>query len=104
MPPERAIWLLALLPIWILVAKLGGLYDADHLAMRHLTVDEAPTIVACGVIGTCAIGLLGGLTPAGTLTLGELAAGVRGRDRAGPRRCALRREGRGAQAHRASRF
>ena len=72
-PPERAIWLLALLPVWILVAKLAGLYDADHLAIRHLTVDEAPTIVACGVIGTCAIGLLGGLTPAGTLTLGELA-------------------------------
>ena len=30
-----------LLPVWILVAKLAGLYDADHRAMRHLTVDEA---------------------------------------------------------------
>ena len=64
-PPERAIWLLALLPVWILVAKLAGLYDADHRAMRHLTVDEAPAIVAWGVIGTVIVGLLGELTPAG---------------------------------------
>ena len=50
-PTEQAIWLLAFLPVWILVAKLAGLYDADHRAMRHLTVDEAPAIVAWGVIG-----------------------------------------------------
>jgi lipopolysaccharide/colanic/teichoic acid biosynthesis glycosyltransferase len=72
-PPERAIWLLAFLPVWILLAKLGGLYDADHRAMRHLTVDEAPAIVAWGVVGTAAVSLLGGLTPAGTLDTGELA-------------------------------
>jgi exopolysaccharide biosynthesis polyprenyl glycosylphosphotransferase len=71
--PERAIWLLALLPVWILVAKLAGLYDADHRAMRHLTVDEAPAIVAWGAIGTVALGLLGELTPAGALDTGELA-------------------------------
>ena len=77
-PPERAIWLLALLPVWLLLAKLAGLYDADHLAIRHLTVDEAPAIVASGLIGTAAIGLLGGLTPAGTMDTHELAivAGV----------------------------
>ena len=48
LPPERAIWLLAFLPVWILVAKLAGLYDADHRALRHLTVDEAPAIVRLG--------------------------------------------------------
>ena len=72
-PPEEAIWLLALLPVWILVAKLAGLYDADHRAMRHLTVDEAPAIVAWGVLGAAAVGLLGGLTPAGALDLGQVA-------------------------------
>ncbi len=72
-PPERAIWLLAFLPVWILLAKLAGLYDADHRAMRHLTVDEAPAIVAWGVVGTVTASLLGGLTPAGTLDTGELA-------------------------------
>jgi exopolysaccharide biosynthesis polyprenyl glycosylphosphotransferase len=36
----------ALSPIWILSAKLLGLYDRDHRALRHLTVDELPTIAA----------------------------------------------------------
>src|SRR4051794_39930618 len=30
LPAERAIWALAFLPVWILVAKVAGLYDADH--------------------------------------------------------------------------
>src|SRR2546423_785506 len=73
LPSERAIWILAFLPVWILVAKLAGLYDADHREMRHLTVDEAPTIIAWGVIGAAAASLLGELTPAGSLSTGELA-------------------------------
>src|SRR5262245_3744945 len=71
-PPERAIWLLAFLPVWILVAKLAGLYDRDHRALRHLTVDEAPVIAAWGVIGAAVGGLLGGITPAGEMDLSEL--------------------------------
>jgi lipopolysaccharide/colanic/teichoic acid biosynthesis glycosyltransferase len=74
LPPARAIWILAFLPVWLLIAKLAGLYDADHRAMRHLTVDEAPAIVGWGMIGAVAVGLLGGLTPAGALDIGELAA------------------------------
>jgi hypothetical protein len=73
LPPERAIWVLAFLPVWILVAKLAGLYDADHRSMRHLTVDEAPAIVAWGMVGAVVAGLLGGLTPAGIMDTGELA-------------------------------
>ena len=76
LPPERAIWMLAFLPVWILIAKLAGLYDADHRAMRHLTVDEAPAICAWAVIGMVAVSLLGGLTPAGSLTTSELAIGT----------------------------
>ena len=64
--------MLAFLPVWILVAKLAGLYDADHRAMRHLTVDEAPAIFAWGVVGAVAASLLGGLTPAGSLDTAEL--------------------------------
>ena len=77
-PPERAIWVLAFLPVWIMVAKLAGLYDADHRTMRHLTVDEAPVIAAWGATGTVTVGLLAELTPAGALDTGELAmvAGV----------------------------
>ena len=57
----------------MLVAKLAGLYDADHRAMRHLTVDEAPAICAWGVVGTVAVSLLGELTPAGALDTKDLA-------------------------------
>ena len=64
--------MLAFLPVWILIAKLAGLYDADHRSMRHLTVDESPSIFAWGLIGAVAAGLLGGLTPAGTMTTVQL--------------------------------
>jgi lipopolysaccharide/colanic/teichoic acid biosynthesis glycosyltransferase len=73
LPPERAIWLVAFLPIWILIAKLAGLYDADHRSMRHLTVDEAPAIAAWGVAGAVVVSLLGELTPAGDLSTHDLA-------------------------------
>src|SRR4051794_18729804 len=73
LPPQRAIWILAFLPVWILVAKLAGLYDADHREMRHLTVDEAPGIVAWGVVGAAIASLLGELTSAGSLSTAELA-------------------------------
>ena len=74
LPPERAIWTLAFLPVWILVAKVAGLYDADHRAMRHLTVDEAPAILAWSVVAVALVALLVQLTPADAPDLGELAA------------------------------
>jgi exopolysaccharide biosynthesis polyprenyl glycosylphosphotransferase len=77
-PPERAIWLLAFLPVWVLIAKLAGLYDRDHRVLRHLTVDEAPAIAAWGLIGAVTASLLGELTPAEGMSTGELtlAAGI----------------------------
>jgi len=76
LPPERAIWVLAFLPAWVLIAKLAGLYDHDHRKLRHLTVDEAPAIAAWGVIGMVMVDLVGGLIPAGGLSTGELALGT----------------------------
>jgi lipopolysaccharide/colanic/teichoic acid biosynthesis glycosyltransferase len=73
LPPERAIWTLAFLPVWILIAKLAGLYDADHRAMRHLTVDEAPAIIGWSVVAVAVVALLVQLTPADPPDLGELA-------------------------------
>ena len=46
-------WAFATIPLWILAAKLWGLYDRDHRALRHLTIDEFPSLagwVASGVI------------------------------------------------------
>jgi lipopolysaccharide/colanic/teichoic acid biosynthesis glycosyltransferase len=76
LPPERAIWVLAFLPAWVLLAKLAGLYDHDHRSLRHLTVDEAPAIAAWGVVGMVMVDLLGELTPAGGLSTAELAVGA----------------------------
>jgi exopolysaccharide biosynthesis polyprenyl glycosylphosphotransferase len=41
---ETALWIVALLPVWLLLAKLLGLYDQDHRRIRHQTVDEIPGI------------------------------------------------------------
>jgi exopolysaccharide biosynthesis polyprenyl glycosylphosphotransferase len=37
-------WLAALAPLWILLAKVKGLYDADHAPVRHQTIDELPRL------------------------------------------------------------
>ena len=39
-------------PLWVVMAKLFGLYDADHKAIRHLTEDELPTIAGLAALGT----------------------------------------------------
>ena len=56
-------WVLAPLPLWIVVAKLLGLYDRDHRSIRHLTFDELPAIAAWAVVGTAGLALLLPLTP-----------------------------------------
>jgi hypothetical protein len=38
------LWVLPTLPLWVFVAKMEGLYDADHPRIWHLTTDEAPAI------------------------------------------------------------
>ena len=38
------LWVLTTVPLWIIVAKMEGLYDADHPRIWHLTTDEAPAI------------------------------------------------------------
>ena len=81
----RAMWALALLPAWVLIAKLFGLYDRDQRSIRHLTVDELPVIAAWVAAGTAMLGLLLPLTPAGPVSfataagawlVGTLAAGM----------------------------
>ncbi len=57
-----------LLPVWLLLAKLLGMYDRDHRAIRHLTVDEVPGIVAWAAGGTAIIAIVLPLTPAESLT------------------------------------
>jgi len=60
-------WPLMFVPLWPLLAKLFGLYDRDHRAMRHLTADEVPVILAWVATLTALEALLLPLTPADPL-------------------------------------
>ncbi len=65
-----AFWTAALLPLWLLLAKLHGLYDRDHRSLRHLTVDELGSILTWSTVGTAVVVPLLTLTPAGSIGLG----------------------------------
>jgi exopolysaccharide biosynthesis polyprenyl glycosylphosphotransferase len=69
-----AMWAIALLPGWVLIAKLFGLYDRDQRSIRHLTIDEMSVIAAWVAAGIAMVGLLLSLTPAGPVKLSVLAA------------------------------
>ena len=69
-PATGTFWAFLFLPIWPLFAKLFGLYDRDHRALRHLTADEVPSIFAwVGVTTACWLPLLS-LTPVGVVEWG----------------------------------
>src|SRR3954469_14678631 len=66
----EAFWLATLLPIWIVLAKLSGLYDRDHRALRHLTVDEIGSIVTWATVCTAVSMPILALVPTGTPSAG----------------------------------
>jgi exopolysaccharide biosynthesis polyprenyl glycosylphosphotransferase len=65
-----AFWTASLLPVWIVLAKLHGLYDSDHRALRHLTVDELGRIVAWSTVSTAVSMAILTITPTGALSAG----------------------------------
>lgn len=73
-----AVWALAVVPCALLAAKLLGLYDADHRAIRHLTVDEFPALVAWGGTAATIAALLVPGHPGGSGFLVVFAAAVVG--------------------------
>ena len=56
--PAAALLLVLSAPIWIVTAKLAGLYDRDHRTLRHLTVDELPWLVVWTLSSTALLTLL----------------------------------------------
>jgi exopolysaccharide biosynthesis polyprenyl glycosylphosphotransferase len=62
-PTTGTFWAFLFLPLWPLLAKLFGLYDRDHRALRHLTADEVPSIPAWVALTTTTVVLLLSLTP-----------------------------------------
>jgi len=62
-----AAWSAFFVPAWVLLAKLFGLYDRDHRALRHVTADEVQSIFLWALTGTGALTLFLHATPAGNL-------------------------------------
>jgi exopolysaccharide biosynthesis polyprenyl glycosylphosphotransferase len=58
-------WSLILLPLWVVVAKLLGLYDHDQRSLRHLTIDEVPQLVLWALVGASCLSLFLDVSPAG---------------------------------------
>jgi exopolysaccharide biosynthesis polyprenyl glycosylphosphotransferase len=56
--PGAALLLVLSAPIWIVTAKLAGLYDRDHRTLRHLTVDELPWLMVWTLSSTALLTLL----------------------------------------------
>jgi exopolysaccharide biosynthesis polyprenyl glycosylphosphotransferase len=63
------LWSALFLPVWLVLAKLHGLYDHDHRRLRHLTVDELPSIFIWATTGTSLLALFLALTPGGALSV-----------------------------------
>jgi exopolysaccharide biosynthesis polyprenyl glycosylphosphotransferase len=59
---SAALWIAASAPLWLVVAKLRGLYDRDHVRIRHLTLDESSglfhwVVLCAGGISIAIVGL-----------------------------------------------
>src|SRR5579884_1718645 len=65
---DAALLLVLSAPVWIVIAKIVGLYDRDQRTLRHLTVDEVPWLVVWSFAGTALLTLLLGPVPALSLT------------------------------------
>jgi lipopolysaccharide/colanic/teichoic acid biosynthesis glycosyltransferase len=63
------VWSLAILPVWVVLAKLFGLYDRDQRSLRHLTIDELPQIAAWSAAGTATLAMLLYITPIPSFTI-----------------------------------
>jgi exopolysaccharide biosynthesis polyprenyl glycosylphosphotransferase len=59
-----ALWWVSLLPMWVVVAKLHDLYDADHVRIRHLTADEVPALFHWATVSAAGATLILALGPA----------------------------------------
>jgi exopolysaccharide biosynthesis polyprenyl glycosylphosphotransferase len=70
--PE-VVWSLAILPVWVVLAKVVGLYDRDQMSIRHLTIDELPQIAAWSVAGTATLGALLYVVPVPQFTVAHAA-------------------------------
>jgi exopolysaccharide biosynthesis polyprenyl glycosylphosphotransferase len=63
-----AAWSAFFVPAWVLLAKLFGLYDRDHQALRHVTADEVQSVFLWALTGTGVLTVFLHATPAGRIS------------------------------------
>jgi exopolysaccharide biosynthesis polyprenyl glycosylphosphotransferase len=66
-------WTELVVPGWVVVAKLLGLYDLDQRSIRHLTIDELPSLAVWTAIGIASIAALGALGAGSEVSFGAAA-------------------------------
>ncbi len=69
--PAAALLLVLSAPIWVVTAKLAGLYDRDNRTLRHLTVDELPWLMVWALSSAALLTLLLAPFPALNLSAGD---------------------------------
>ncbi len=70
---ERAfLWALALVPVWMLILKLYGLYDRDLKRVSHSTVDDIPWLFHALITATLVSWVYFRFSPAGKPDLEEV--------------------------------
>ena len=72
--PRHIVLLVAMLPAWVVVAKLYGLYDRDEERADHSTADELAGIVSLVTAGSWFFVVFGRLTGVATPSLARSAA------------------------------
>jgi exopolysaccharide biosynthesis polyprenyl glycosylphosphotransferase len=68
-----AFWMAVYTPVWVVLAKLHGLYDRDQRALRHLTIDELPGILTWAASTAGVLVVLIRLSPGETLSVFDAA-------------------------------
>ena len=69
-----ALWIASLAPAWLLTAKLRGLYDRDHVRLRHTTLDESSALFHWVALCATGTGLILVALPGSLLTVGGALA------------------------------
>ncbi len=70
---ELMAYVIATLPVWVLICKLYGLYDRDAKRISHSAVDDLPRLFHALLVGLLLLWAYSKVLPVKQLILGELA-------------------------------
>ena len=68
-----AVWVAASAPLWLMFAKLRGLYDRDHVRLGHVTLDESSALFHWAALSGIGAGLVVAALPGELSLRGALA-------------------------------